>query len=113
MKYKANAISDPQPSMNIEGVDATLGDTFVSDSKDKTICSGFFHLNKTDKPLVYTYDYEEMKVIVDGEFVITDETGYKVHAKAGDVFYFGDGETIVFETPSRGVGFFTGQRQPI
>jgi ethanolamine utilization protein EutQ len=113
MKYKQNAISDPQPSMGIEGVDATLGDTFVSDSKDKTLCAGFFHLNKTDKPLVYTYDYEEMKVIVDGEFVITDESGYKVHAKPGDVFFFGDGETITFETPSRGVGFFTGQRQPI
>ncbi|MEX1200153.1 MAG: cupin domain-containing protein [Methylophaga sp.] len=113
MKYKQNAISDPQPSMNIEGVDGYLGDTFVSDSKDKTICAGFFHLNKTDKPLVYTYDYEEMKVIVEGEFIISDESGYKVHAKVGDVLYFGDGETIIFETPSRGVGFFAGQRQPL
>lgn len=28
-----------------------------------------------------------MKIIVDGEFDISDETGQKVHAVKGDVFY--------------------------
>jgi len=113
MKYKQQAIADSQPSMGIDGVSATLGDTVISDSKDKTLCAGFFHLNKSEKPLVYTYDYEEMKIIVEGEFIISDESGQKVHAKVGDVLYFADGETITFETPSKGVGFFVGQRKPL
>ncbi|EMR13514.1 hypothetical protein MPL1_04712 [Methylophaga lonarensis MPL] len=113
MKFKKQAIKDPQPSMNVDGLVATLGDSIISDSKDKTLCAGFFHLNKTDAPLVYTYDYEEMKYIADGEFIITDGSGQKVHATVGDVLFFADGETIIFETPSHGTGFFVGQRKPL
>ena len=40
-KYKKQAIKDTQPSMNVPGVPAWLGDTFVSADKDKTICAGF------------------------------------------------------------------------
>lgn len=113
MKIQKQAVKDPQPTMGIDGINATLGDTIVSDSKDKTLCAGFFHLNKTDKPLVYTYDYEEMKYVAEGEFFITDESGQKVHATVGDVLFFGNGETITFETPTRGVGFFVGQRKAL
>ncbi len=113
MKVIKQAISDVQPSMNIEGVDATLGDSVVSPSKDKTLCAGFFHLNKGDKPLVYTYDYEEMKYVAFGEFIITDGSGQKAHVTVGDVLFFDNGETITFETPSKGVGFFVGQRAPL
>lgn len=112
MKYKKQAIADQQPSMNVAGVPAFLGDTFVSADKDKTICAGFFRLEKGN-PLVYTYDYEEMKIVVDGEFNITDQTGQKVNAKTGDVLYFEIGDTIKFETPSHAIGFFCGQRQPL
>jgi ethanolamine utilization protein EutQ len=112
MKYKKQAIADQQPSMNVAGVPAWLGDTFISADKDKTICAGFFRLEKGN-PLVYTYDYEEMKIIVEGEFNITDQTGQKVNAKPGDVLYFADGDTITFETPSHAIGFFCGQRQPL
>ncbi|WP_289283178.1 MULTISPECIES: cupin domain-containing protein [unclassified Methylophaga] len=113
MKYIQQAVKDAQPSMGVDGVNATLGDTVISGDKDKTICAGFFHLNKSDEPLVYTYDYEEMKYIAEGEFIISDESGKQVHAKVGDVLYFANGETITFTTPSRGVGFFVGQRNPI
>lgn len=113
MKYIPQAVATEQPDMGFEGINATFGDTVVSDSKDKTLVGGFFHLNSSDKPLVYTYDYEEMKYIAAGEFIITDESGKKVHAHVGDVFYFGDGETITFETPTKGTGFFVGQRQPL
>jgi ethanolamine utilization protein EutQ (cupin superfamily) len=51
-----------------------------------------------------------MKIIVDGEFVISDETGQKVTGRKGDVFYFPKGSKITFETGSFGVGFFVGQR---
>ncbi|MFM9913678.1 MAG: cupin domain-containing protein [Methylophilaceae bacterium] len=113
MKFKKNAITDQQPSMNVPGVAAWLGDTFISADKDKTICAGFFHL-EAGNPLDYTYDYEEMKVIVEGEFIITEvKTGQKVNAQVGDVLYFADGDRIIFDTPKRAVGFFCGQRQPL
>lgn len=113
MQYKKQAVADQQPSMNVDGVNAFLGDTLIcSGDKDKTMCAGFFHL-KSGNPLVYTYDYEEMKIIVDGEFFITDSTGKTTHATKGDVLHFASGDTIKFETPTFGIGFFTGQRKPI
>ena len=58
----------------------------------------------------YTYTYHEMKLIIDGEFKITDETGTEVIATVGDLLYFPKGSTITFSTPDYGVGFFCGQR---
>lgn len=118
MKIKHQAIKDAQPSMNVSGVDAWLGDTFVSSlaaaaNKEQPLCAGFFHL-EAGKPLDYTYDYEEMKVVVEGEFHLTEvKTGQKVVAKTGDVLYFSDGDQIIFDTPKRAVGFFCGQRKPL
>lgn len=62
-------------------------------------------------PLVYEYTYHEMKIIVDGSFDISDETGNKVHATKGDVFYFPKGSKITFTTEDFGLGFFVGQRK--
>ena len=61
---------------------------------------------------VYTYHYDEMKIIleVEGEYWISDETGYKVSVSPGDVFYFKKGTTITFETTGYGYAFFSGLR---
>lgn len=99
------------PSMEEEGCNAFLDDLVVSDDEDKTIVGGFFRMEKSDKPLEYTYTYHEMKIIVEGEMLISDETGTEVHAKAGDVFYFPKGSKITFQSPSTGLGFFCGQRK--
>jgi hypothetical protein len=58
--------------------------TLQSDKIDteKPISAGFYRLEK-GTPLVYTYTYHEMKIIVEGSFDISDETGNKVHAVAG------------------------------
>lgn len=112
-QYKKQAVKDVQASMNVPGVAASLGDTFVSTDADKRICAGFFHLEKGNE-LKYSYDYEEMKIIVEGTFVISDDTGQKVTATVGDVLYFPSGSNVTFTTPNeRAVGFFTGQRAPI
>jgi hypothetical protein len=47
-----------------------------------------------------------MKIILEGEFEISDETGQKVTAKPGDVFYFPKGSKITFSTPSYGLAFY-------
>ncbi len=51
---------------------------------EKPVSCGFYRL-EAGTPLVYTYTYHEMKIIVGGEFDISDETGQSVHAVAGDV----------------------------
>jgi ethanolamine utilization protein EutQ (cupin superfamily) len=73
------------------------------------ITAGFYRL-EAGTPLVYEYTYHEMKIIVDGVFEISDETGQKVTGRKGDVFYFPKGSKITFSTESFGVGFFVGQR---
>lgn len=52
-----------------------------------------------------------MKIVVDGEFDVSDGTGQTVHATRGDVFYFPKGSVITFSTPTFGLGFFCGQRK--
>lgn len=100
------------PQIPSPGNNSFLGDIFTSDApKELQISCGFYKQEKGE-PLVYTYDYDEMKIIleVEGEYSISDEEGYKVSAKPGDVFYFKKGTTITFETTGYGYAFFTGLR---
>lgn len=96
----------------IANENAYLGDVYSSDQKDidKPITCGFYRL-EAGTPLVYKYTYHEMKIILDGEFDISDQTGQEVHAIAGDVFYFPKGSVITFKTNSFGFAFYTGQRK--
>lgn len=70
----------------IANENAFLGDVATSTDATAPISAGFYRLEK-GTPLVYEYTYHEMKIIVDGEFDISDESGQKVHATKGDVFY--------------------------
>lgn len=67
---------------------AFLGDISSSETNDPAtpISAGLYRQEK-GTPLVYEYSYHEMKIIVDGEFDISDEAGTKVHAVKGDVLY--------------------------
>jgi len=84
--------------------------TRESTDPDKPISGGFYRLEK-GTPLVYTYTYDEIKIIVDGHFYISDETGKEVKAEKGDVFFFPKGSKITFKTDDFGLGFFVGQRK--
>jgi len=111
MTFYKQAIKTELPSMEKPGINAFLGDISVSDDPDKTIVSGFYRMEKSDEPLLYEYTYHEMKIIVEGEMVISDEAGNEVYATVGDVFYFPKGSVITFQSPTYGVGFFCGQRK--
>ena len=95
--------------MDTGNVKAFLKDFAVSEDDDKPITSGLFRL-EAGESLEYIYTYHEMKLIVDGSFIIEDETGNTVTAKPGDLFYFPKGSAIKFSTPDFGIGFFCGQR---
>ena len=75
------------------------------DNTEKPMSAGFFRLEK-GTPLVHQYIYDEMKLVTEGEFEISDETGQKVKAKPGDVFYFPHGTKATYTTESYGVGFY-------
>jgi len=77
----------------------------------KTMVAGLFRM-MAGEALDYTYTYEEMKYMVEGKFIISDGTGQKVEAKAGDLLYFPKGCKVKFETDHYAVGCFTGQREP-
>ncbi|MCP9002012.1 cupin domain-containing protein [Pseudarthrobacter sp. RMG13] len=97
------------PEMNEPGCDAAIGDC-LSNPEGSVMCAGFFEL-KESEPLVYTYTYDETKVVIQGEFILTDQaTGEVTHAKERDVLFFPKGTTVKFETPEYGLGFFTGHR---
>jgi ethanolamine utilization protein EutQ (cupin superfamily) len=106
--HYAKAQSSFKPPL-IANENAFLGDVYTSTDAEKPVSCGFYRLEK-GTPLVYTYTYHEMKIIVEGEFDISDETGQSVHAVAGDVFYFPKGSVITFKTDTYGLAFYTGQR---
>ena len=97
------------PSMNEPGCEAAIGDS-LHNPEGSVMCAGFFELKKSE-PLVYTYTYDEMKMVVQGEFILTDQdTGEVTRAKERDVLFFPKGTTVKFETPDYALGFFAGDR---
>ena len=101
--------SSKLPSMEVPGVRAFIGDV-IANPGGAEICGGFFELF-AGQPLDYEYTYDEMKVVVEGEFHLTDlDSGQRVVARSKDVLFFPKGSRIRFETPDRALGFYTGQR---
>ena len=74
MKYFNQIVKQNLPSMDTGEVAAFLEDFAISEDTDKPITAGLFRLEHGE-PLTYTYTYHEMKLIVDGTFIITDESG--------------------------------------
>ena len=97
------------PSMKEPGTIAAIGDS-LSNPEGSVMSAGFFEL-KASAPLVYTYTYDEMKVVIKGEFILTDQTtGEVTRATERDVLFFPKGTTVKFETPDYALGFFAGDR---
>ncbi|KAL4995560.1 RmlC-like cupin domain-containing protein [Aspergillus recurvatus] len=105
MVYHAKAQSTFKPPL-IANENAFLGDI-----DSRPISAGFYRLEK-GTPLIYEYTYDEMKIILEGEFEISDETGQKVTAVPGDVLHFPKGSKITFTTPSYGLAFYVSEDVP-
>jgi uncharacterized cupin superfamily protein len=88
MIHYASAASTFEPPL-IAHNNHFLGDISSSDTNDteKPITCGIYRF-EPGQELVYTYTYHEMKIILEGEAILKDDTGKEVKAKAGDVFYF-------------------------
>ena len=107
MDYKGKITNQEIPLF--EGNNAYLRDFAISKDENAPITAGLFRLEKGDS-ITYEYTYEEMKLIIAGEFHIADGSGEEVTATAGDLFYFPKGSVITFRTDDYAVGYFVGQR---
>lgn len=98
------------PEADYPGTEGYIADVYENPD-GSVMCSGFFELHHTDEPLVYEYEYDEMKVILEGEFLLENkETGQRIVAKAKDAIFFPKGSKIAFSTPSYALAFYAGHR---
>ena len=109
LTYFKNVQKNPIASMNEPGVNAYFEDVVGSGSKTSPLSCGLFKIEK-GKPLVYTYDYDDAKIILDGHIYFSDGT-QKVKGQPGDVLFFPKGSTITFSTDKSGVAWACGQRK--
>lgn len=88
---------------------AWIGDVYSNPSGSEMSC-GFFRM-EPGEALQYVYTYDEMKVVLEGDFTLTDEdTGQVVQVGARDVLFFPKGIRVLFETTGGALAFFTGHR---
>jgi ethanolamine utilization protein EutQ (cupin superfamily) len=104
-----NAQNMPIASMNEPGVNAYFEDIVGSSSPKAPLSCGLFKMEK-GKSLVYTYDYDDTKIILEGHFYFSDGE-QKVKGEKGDVLFFPKGATITFSTDSSGLAYACGQRK--
>ncbi len=74
------------------------------------MASGYFRLEPTEAPLDYTYEYDEMKVVLDGEFRLENlDTGQVEIARAYDAIFFPKDPASASPPPSA-LAFYVGLR---
>lgn len=101
---------DVKPPL-IANNNAFLGDYISSGREDpnKNLNAGFYRQEKGES-LTYTYHYDEMKIILEGQLNLKDETGQEVNAVPGDVFLLPAGCTITFSSDDYCLAFIVSQR---
>lgn len=97
------------PGFDIPNVDALGKDFATASSGSAPLTFGMFRMNKGEA-LPYTYEFDEFKLVLEGEITVTDDTGAVHKFKAGDVMQFGKDMKVTFSSPSTGLAFFVAQR---
>lgn len=105
--HKVSGADQALPVMEIPN--AWIGDAFTNPGTCE-MASGFFRM-EPGEALHYHYTYDEMKVILEGSFTLTDEdTGQVVTVGPKDVLFFPKGIRVLFETTEPTLAFYTGHR---
>ncbi|ACL58168.1 cupin domain-containing protein [Methylobacterium nodulans] len=108
MTYVKAASSKKIKSMNEPGVKAFFEDIVSSKDPKSPITCAMFRLEKSE-PLKYTYDYDDTKIILDGEITVSDgKSTFTAHK--GDALLLPKGANITFTTASSGLAWACGQR---
>lgn len=98
------------PLAQYPGTEGFIDDVYANPD-DLPMCAGYFALRNTDAPLDYYYAYDEMKVVLQGEFRLENpDTGQVQIARAKDAIFFPKGSRILFSTPDYALAFYVGHR---
>jgi ethanolamine utilization protein EutQ (cupin superfamily) len=107
-KYPA-ATGTELPDLNIPEIAAFMKDVATASSGGAPITFGLFRMS-AGKPLAYTYEFDEFKLLLEGEMTIVDAAGKATHLQAGDVIQFSKGDAVEFSSASTGLAFYVAQR---
>ncbi|CAM3001931.1 ethanolamine utilization protein [Prescottella defluvii] len=100
----------PMPQDDFPGAEGFIADVYPNPDGSE-MAAGYFELLHTDAPLDYLYAYDEMKVVLDGQFRLENlDTGQVEVAGPRDAIYFPAGSRIRFTTPDRALAFYVGLR---
>lgn len=105
----ANVIPADLPALEVPGVDALMKDFATKASNGAPITFGMFRMSKGE-PLPYEYEFDEYKLVLEGELSVKDESGTTTSFTAGDVIEFAKGTKAVFSSPSTALTFYVAQR---
>jgi len=103
------AAADLPPMRGSKGSKSFMKDIAVDETPGQAVTAGLYRLDP-GPALQYTYTYDEWKYVVYGKFDLTDGTGQKVTARAGDLMYFPMGTAVNFAVTESTLGFYIGQR---
>lgn len=101
------------PQMPTEEYPETEGfiDDVYANPEGSPMAAGYFKLNATEAPLDYYYEYDEMKVVLEGTFKLENpDTGQVAYAGPKDAIFFPKGSRIIFSTEDGALAFFVGHR---
>ncbi len=108
LQFFPDAQSMELSSMGVEGVDAYFEDIVSSGDPKSPIACGLFEIEQGES-LEYTYDYDDIKIMLEGSIEFSDGE-QTVTGEPGDVVFFPSGSTITFSSEDTGRAFACGQR---
>ena len=91
-----------------DGIPAFFEDVMSVGNPEAPLTCAMFRM-EAGEPLVYTYEYDDIKYVLEGSFTVSDGNS-EVTAVKGDVLRFPAGSTITFTSEDYGLGWACGNR---
>lgn len=91
-----------------DDIPAFFEDVISNENTENPMTCAMFRM-ESGEPLVYDYEYDDIKFVLDGSFTVSDGNS-EVTAVAGDVLFFPAGSTITFTSEDYGLGWACGNR---
>lgn len=91
-----------------DGVPGFFEDVISNGNGELPLTCAMFRMEQGE-PLVYDYEYDDIKYVIDGSFTVSDGNS-TVTAQKGDVLFFPAGSTITFTSDDFGLGWACGNR---
>lgn len=96
--------------LKVPGLKSQIIDVPIS-AEERPLALGYFSMQPSED-FLFEYTYLEVKVVVSGQIIVSDEQGTKYIGEAGDVFIFTPNTNVLFHKESNGHAVFTGHRAP-